>query len=82
MYDYTPERKLRLVAVAPWVTAEQVLDACEYPPIVADDVALLEGPTEEELDILRTQLDPRGQNTAERSAWVVRDGDTYTRADG
>ncbi|MDP9236105.1 MAG: acyl CoA--acetate/3-ketoacid CoA transferase subunit beta [Chloroflexota bacterium] len=82
MYDYTPERKLRLVAISPWVTAQQVLDACEFPPAVAEEVALLEGPTEEELHILRTELDPRGQNTAERSAWVIRDGDTYTRAEG
>ena len=34
----------------------------------------LDGPTEEELNILRTELDPRGQNTGERSAWIVYDG--------
>jgi glutaconate CoA-transferase subunit B len=82
MYDYTPQRKLRLIAISPWVTVQQVLDACEFPPVVADDVALLDGPTEEELHILRTELDPRGQNTAERSAWVIRDGDSYTRTEG
>ncbi len=81
-YDYTPERRLRLVAISPWVTVQQVLDACECAPVVAADVALLEGPTEEELHILRTELDPRGQNTGERSAWIVRDGDTYLRAEG
>jgi len=81
-YDYTPARKLRLVARAPWVTVEQILEKCEYPPVVADSVAVLEGPTEEELHILRTELDPRGQNTAERSAWVIYDGETYTRAEG
>jgi glutaconate CoA-transferase subunit B len=79
-YDYTPDRKLRLVAVSPWVTVEQVLAECEFPPVVADSVGTLEGPTEEELHILRTELDPRGQNTAERSAWIVREGDDYTRA--
>lgn len=82
MYDYTDGRKLRLIAIAPWVTVQQVLDACEFPPLVAADVALLDGPTEEELHILRTELDPRGQNTAERSAWIMRDGDSYIRAEG
>jgi len=82
MYDYTRDRRLRLIARAPWVTVDQILGECESAPVVADDVALLEGPTEEELHILRTELDPRGQNTAERSAWVVRDGDAYVRAEG
>jgi glutaconate CoA-transferase subunit B len=80
MYDYTPDRRLRLVARSPWVTMEQILAECEYPPVIADDVALLAGPTEEELQILRAELDPRGQNTAERGAWVVYDGLTYARA--
>jgi glutaconate CoA-transferase subunit B len=81
MYDYD-DRRLRLVAVAPWVTVDDVLAECEHPPLVADDVAMLEGPTEEELHILRTELDPRGQNTAERSAWIIYDPDsaTYTKA--
>jgi glutaconate CoA-transferase subunit B len=82
MYDYTPERRLRMMAVAPWVTPQQVLDECEHKPVVATNLESLAGPTEEELHILRTELDPRGQNTAERSAWIVRDGDSYTRADG
>ena len=82
MYDYTPERRLRMIAVAPWVTPQQVLEECEHKPVVADNLASLDGPTEEELHILRTELDPRGQNTAERSAWIIREGDTYTRAEG
>jgi hypothetical protein len=81
MYDYTPERRLRLIAIAPWVTARQVLDACEFKPLVADNLATLAGPTDEELHILRTELDPRGQNTAQRSGWIVFDGESYTRAD-
>jgi hypothetical protein len=34
--------------------------------------------------ILRTELDPRGQNTGERGTWIVYDADsgTYTRAEG
>jgi glutaconate CoA-transferase subunit B len=82
LYDYTPQRKLRLAAIAPWVTIDDVLAECEFAPVVADSVAVLEAPTDEELHILRTELDPRGQNTAERSAWIVREGETYTRAAG
>ncbi len=81
MYDYTADRRLRMIAVAPWVTSQQVLDECEHKPVVADTLASLAGPTEEELHILRTELDPRGQHTAERSAWIVRDGGSYTRAE-
>ena len=79
MYDYTAERCLRLIARAPWVTVEEIIAECEYPPLIADEISVMDGPTEEELHILRTELDPRGQNTAERSAWIVREGDVYTR---
>ena len=33
---------------------------------------------QEELHILRTELDPRGQNTAERSAWIIYDAESGT----
>ena len=82
MYDYTEQRKLRLIAVSPWVTAEQVIGACEFPPAIPDEIATLDTPTEEELHILRTELDPRGQNTGERSQWIVFDGEAYARAEG
>ena len=82
-YDYD-NRKLRLVARAPWVSVEEIFAECEHPPLVADDVTVLDTPTEEELNILRTELDPRGQNTGERAGWVVYDEESgsYTRADG
>lgn len=79
MYDYTEERKLRLIAVSPWVTVDDVLAECECPPVIADEVAILDGPTEDELNILRAELDPRGQNTGERSGWILYDGERYTR---
>ena len=83
MYDYTEGRKLRLVAVAPWVTVDQMLERVRIPAARRGRRrACSTGPTDEELHILRTELDPRGQNTAERSAWVIYDGETYTRAEG
>jgi len=81
MYDYE-DRRLRLIARAPWVTVDEILAECQHRPRVAPDVAILDSPTEEELQILRSELDPRGQNTAERSAWIVYDPEAkaYTRA--
>ncbi len=83
MYDYQ-DRKIRMVAIAPWVTVDEVLAQCGHKPIVAPDLGTIPGPTEEELQVLRTELDPRGQNTAERSAWIIYDPDTrtYTRTEG
>jgi glutaconate CoA-transferase subunit B len=80
-YDYDDRRRLRLLARSPWVTVDQVLEECEHKPVVAGDVAVLDTPTEEELQILRAELDPRGQNTAERSAWITFDGAAYTRTE-
>ena len=80
MYDYDDERRLRLIAVAPFVTVDEVLEACEHKPQVADQVDTLDVPTEEELDVLRSQLDVQGQTTGiGRSGWVVREGDSYVR---
>ena len=80
MYDYDDERRLRLIAVAPFVTVDEVLAACEHEPQVADEVDTLDVPTEEELDVLRSQLDVQGQTTGVgRSGWVVREGDAYVR---
>lgn len=80
LYDYDDERHLRLVGIAPYVTTEEVLAQCEYPPRVADRVETLGVPTDEELDALRSQLDVRGQTTGiARSGWVVLEGDKYVR---
>lgn len=80
LYDYNEERCLRLIGVAPWVTVEEVLAECAHKPVVAEKVETLEPPSEEELDILRAHLDVRGQTTGiERSAWIIWDGEKYTR---
>jgi glutaconate CoA-transferase subunit B len=79
MYDYQ-DRRLRLIARVPWVTVEEILDECEWKPLVAPEVAVLEPPTEEELLILRTELDVRGQTTDAAGGWVTWDGEKYVRA--
>ena len=80
MYDYDNERRLRLIAIAPFVTIDDVLAECEYPPQVADEIETLDTPTDEELEVLRSQLDVQGQTTGVgRSGWIVREGDAYVR---
>jgi glutaconate CoA-transferase subunit B len=77
-YDYL-DRRLRLIARAPWVTVEDVLAECEWKPLLADEVAVIDPPTEEELQILRTELDVRGQTTDAAGEWILWDGEKYVR---
>lgn len=79
MYDYV-ERRLRLMARVPWVTVDEILAECEWTPLVADVVQVLEPPTEEELQLLRTELDVRGQTTDAAGSWITWDGEKYTRS--
>lgn len=75
MFDYE-ERYMRLVAISPFVTLEQVLDEMGFRPKIAPQLQTLETPTEEELTILRTELDPRGQITLpDSSRWVALNND-------
>lgn len=78
-YDYNEQRRLRLIAVAPWVTVDQVLEECEHKPLVADSIGTMSVPTDEELDILRSQLDVAGQFTGARGNWIIWDGEKYAR---
>jgi len=78
MYDYH-ERRLRLMARVPWVTVDEILAETDCKPLVADELQLLEAPTEEELQLLRTELDVRGQTTDAAGSWITWDGDKYVR---
>jgi glutaconate CoA-transferase subunit B len=78
MYDYE-DRRLRLIARMPWVTVDEIMDECEFKPLMAPDISVLEPPTEEELQVLRTQLDVRGQTTDASGSWIVWDGTQYAR---
>jgi glutaconate CoA-transferase subunit B len=79
MYDYK-DRRLRLIARMPWVTVDEILDECEWKPLIAEEVAVLEAPTEEEVMILRTELDVRGQTTDAGAGWITWDGEKYVRS--
>nr|WP_086867377.1 CoA-transferase [Streptomyces viridochromogenes] len=53
-----PDRTMRLVAVHPGVTVEQVREATSFEPAVADEVAVTRSPTAAELRLIREVIDP------------------------
>lgn len=61
VFDFaTPDRVMRLASVHPGVTVDDVVAATGFELVVPDDVPETRLPTVEELDLLRTVLDPRG----------------------
>lgn len=52
---------MKLLAIAEWITVEDILNNMGFEPIVPDNVETLEPPREEELFALRSQLDPTGR---------------------
>ncbi|MGW6471568.1 CoA-transferase subunit beta [Streptomyces nigra] len=59
VFDFgTPDRTMRLVAVHPGVTVEQVREATSFELAMADQVAVTRAPTPAELRLIREVLDP------------------------
>ncbi|MFQ5874685.1 MAG: CoA-transferase [Dehalococcoidia bacterium] len=78
MFDYEEDSHyLRLIAVSPFANVEQVLSEMGFQPLIADEIEVLDPPTEEELTILRTKLDVEGQFTSPKRMVQVRDDGTY-----
>ena len=60
VFDFdTPDHVMRLRSVHPGVTVDEVVDATGFELVVPADVPETRLPTPEELDLLRTVLDPR-----------------------
>jgi glutaconate CoA-transferase, subunit B len=71
MFGYDDQtRRMKLLSVAPWLTVENVLAEMDFEPMMADPVTRMVPPTEEELDLLRVQIDPAGQTIA-KGEWVT-----------
>jgi len=62
-------RRMQLIAVAPWSSVDEVLADMEFEPLIAKDVRPLDPPTDRELEILRTQVDPTGRTIA--GEWIM-----------
>jgi glutaconate CoA-transferase subunit B len=59
--DFEPGTKaMRLQSVHPGHTVEEVVQATGFELVVPDSIGETEGPTEEELEVLRTVVDPQG----------------------
>lgn len=61
VFDFdTPDHSMRLVSVHPGVTVDEIREATGFELSVDDDVTVTRRPTDQELRLLRTVLDPRG----------------------
>lgn len=80
IFDFDEEtHQMRLIAMMPWMTVEQVLSKMEFEPLIADKVERMEPPTDEALTIIRAQIDPGGL-TVSRGEWFAIDRETGQRA--
>lgn len=61
----TSDNRMRLRSLHPGVTVDQVVENTGFELVIPDDVPESRLPTAEELDILRTRIDPNGVRKAE-----------------
>ncbi len=80
VFDYDDNRQLRLLGVSPFVTVEQVLAEMDLEPAIADKIETLDTPTDEQLVLLRSELDVRGQIT-DVGRWIELRDDRFVFAD-
>ena len=70
IFDFDEKtRQMRLVAMMPWITEEQVLSKMEFEPLIADKLERMAPPTEDQLTVIRSEIDPGGL-TVSRGEWV------------
>ncbi len=66
VFDFaTPDKVMRLASVHPGVTVDDVVAATGFALVIPDDVPETRMPTPEELELLRTVLDPSGARDRE-----------------
>jgi acyl CoA:acetate/3-ketoacid CoA transferase beta subunit len=79
VFDFDDEtRQMRLTAMMPWVTEEEVLSKMEFEPLVSDKLERMAPPTEEQLTLIRSQIDPGGL-VVSRGEWITIDRDSGQR---
>ena len=70
MFGFDGEtRRMTLIGLSPWSTVESVRAKMEFEPLVADRMETVLPPTEEELAVLRSQVDVSGR-TISRGEWL------------
>ncbi|MEK7246992.1 MAG: CoA-transferase [Chloroflexota bacterium] len=71
--------EMRLDAIAPWITVEEVLTQMDFRPLIADKLGVMQIPGEQELKMIRADIDPSGLSTG-RGEWMTIDCTTGKRA--
>lgn len=67
--------EMRLDAIAPWTTVEEVLTRMDFRPLIADKLGVMQIPGEQELKMIRADIDPGGLSTG-RGEWTTIDATT------
>jgi acyl CoA:acetate/3-ketoacid CoA transferase beta subunit len=66
VFDHaTPDNRMRLASTHPGVTVEQIVEATTFELVIEGDIPTTRLPTADELEILRTVIDPKGARKAE-----------------
>ncbi|MBI4571169.1 MAG: acyl CoA--acetate/3-ketoacid CoA transferase subunit beta [Chloroflexi bacterium] len=77
VFDFEEDsRRMRLRGVVPWATVNDVLAEMEFEPLVANELDTLDVPSEEELTVLRSEVDPTGRTIRGRWLTVEIEGNT------
>ena len=68
VFDFdTPDHRMRLVSTHPGVTVDEVVKGTAFELAIADDIPETRQPTAEELDLIRTVIDPKDLRSGEVS---------------
>ncbi len=79
LFDFEEgSQRMRLRAIAPFVTLDQVLAEMSFEPVLAEHIDTLDPPTEEELEIFRSEMDVGGQFSGASGNWITREEDRWT----
>ncbi|HXF52419.1 MAG TPA: CoA-transferase, partial [Dehalococcoidia bacterium] len=62
-------RRMKLLAIAPWTSVDEVLADMEFEPLIAETLDEIPPPSDEELSALRAKVDPSGRTIA--GDWIV-----------
>ncbi len=70
VFDFDEEtRRIRLKALAPWATVDDVIAEMEFEPMIGPSLESIEVPSEEELSVLRAEVDTTGRTV--RGCWIT-----------
>lgn len=82
VFGYDDETKwMKLLEIAPWLTVDHVLAEMQFKPLIAEPLGTIKLPTEEQLKILREDIDPMWSTIAQGKTFnvEVEDDGTYIR---